>query len=309
MLFTPGKSATGPPSPLSLSELSTAAQLRADVEELATQIGERNVPAHPRNLERAAAFIEEALRKAGLQPQSQWYPAGGTNCRNLEAEVHGTALPNEIVVVGAHYDSVWGSPGADDNASGVAVMLALARSVARIEPKRTLRFVAFVNEEPPYFWTPEMGSVVYAKQVRERKENVVAMLSLESVGFYSTSPASQHYPSGMGLLFPSKGDFVAFVGNLSSRSVLHQSLGAFRRRNSLPSVGAALPNAIPGVGWSDHWSFWQEGFPAIEITDTALYRNPNYHATEDTPDRLDYGRMARLVTAMTDVVLELAGRP
>src|SRR5262249_6861138 len=151
------------------------------------------------------------------------------NCRNLEAEIHGTTHAEEIVVVGAHYDSALDSPGADDNASGVAAILALARSFGRSQPARTLRFVAFANEEPPHFWTDDMGSLVYAKRSQRLQERLVAMLSVESVGFYTTAPASQRYPAGLGLLYPSTGDFVAFVGNMRSRPLVHEALRTFRK--------------------------------------------------------------------------------
>jgi Zn-dependent M28 family amino/carboxypeptidase len=210
------------------------------------------------------------------------------------------------VVVGAHYDSAPGTPGADDNASGIAVTLALARSFAQNRPSRTVRFVAFTNEEPPYFWTENMGSLVYARSCRNRGEKIVAMLSIESVGFYSSAANSQHYPFGTSLLYPSIGDFVAFVGNLQSRSLVQQAANAFRRADALPSIGASLPNSVTGVGWSDHWSFWQQGFPGIEITDTAPYRNPYYHTPGDTPERLNYENLARCARGMRAVVGRLA---
>jgi Zn-dependent M28 family amino/carboxypeptidase len=186
-----------------------------------------------------------------------------------EAEIPGAGQLPEVVIVGAHYDSASESPGADDNASGVAAMLALARSFSGTRPARTLRFVAFANEEPPYFLGSEMGSLVYARKCKQQGDHVAAMMSIESVGFYSISRASQQYPAGLGILYPSRGDFVAFVGNILSRPLVHETLRAFRATGALPSIGAALPSVLPGVGWSDHWSFWQEGFRAIEITDTA----------------------------------------
>ena len=299
----PGRASLSSPPPAGDRELER--QLRSDVQVLARDIGERNIPNNPRQLEAAAAFVENSLNAGGYQPQSQPYSVAGTVCRNIQAEIRGVEKPKEIVIIGAHYDSAPGSPGADDNASGVAAMLALTRSFAGSRPARTLRFVGFVNEEPPYFWRPEMGSLVYAKRCREAGENVVAMLSLESVGFYSNSSSSQHYPAGLGLFYPSTGDFVAFVGNLRSRSLVHQTLSTFRATGALPSVGAAIPNAIPGAGWSDHWSFWQQGFPGIEITDTALYRNPHYHTPGDIAERLDYDRLARFTQAMKSVLRQL----
>jgi hypothetical protein len=159
--------------------------------------------------------------------------------------------------------------------------------------------------EPPYFWHDEMGSLVYAKKCRQQGDRVTAMLSVESVDFYSTVPNSQKYPAGFGLIYPSTGNFIGFVGNTFSRSLVHDALRTFRSVPALPSLGAAVPNAIPGVGWTDHWSFWQQGFPGIEVTDTAPYRNPYYHTAMDTPDRLDYGRLARLTWALRAVIRQL----
>jgi Zn-dependent M28 family amino/carboxypeptidase len=306
MFWTPRSASVGPLQPLNAHELRLESQLRHVVEFLAGSVGERNIPDKREQLEEAAQFIDSSLRAAGYRPQSQWYNIGSAKCRNIEAEIRGAGRPGEVVIVGAHYDSAPESPGADDNASGVAAMLALARSFAGTRPARTLRFVGFTNEEPPYFWRDEMGSLVYAKKCRRQGDRVVAMLSIESVGFYSTSPASQHYPAGLSLLYPSTGDFVAFVGNILSRSLVHETLRVFRGAGALPSVGAAVPNAIPGAGWSDHWSFWQQGFPGIEITDTALYRNPYYHTPQDTPDRLDYDRLTRFTWAMQAVIGQLS---
>jgi Zn-dependent M28 family amino/carboxypeptidase len=290
---------------LNADEIRIQNQLYSDVESLAGKIGERNVSGRPEQLEEGAQFIDTAFQTAGYQPQSQWYDVDGTKCRNIEAEILGTGRPAEVVIVGAHYDTVPDSPGADDNASGVAAMLALARGFAGARPRCTLRFVGFTNEEPPYFWTNQMGSLVYAKRCRQQGDRVAAMLSIESVGFYLTSPASQHYPATLGLVCPSTGDFVAFIGNLLSRSLVHQTLRTFRGTGALPSIGAAVQNAVPGAGWSDHWSFWQQGFPGVEITDTAPYRNPFYHTPRDTPERLDYERLARFTWAMRAVVEQL----
>jgi hypothetical protein len=305
MLWTPGRASVDVLKKLDASQLELKRQLRRDVEHLAATIGERNIPGKPQQLEAAATFIDESLRAAGYQPRSQIYSVGTTTSRNIEAGIRGIERAGEVVIVGAHYDTVPGSPGADDNASGVATMLALPRSLAEARLGRTLRFVAFANEEPPYFQQAEMGSLVYAKKCRQAGERLVAMLSVESVVFYSDAFTSQQYPAGLGLFYPSTGNFVAFVENLGSRSLVHKTLGAFRGARALPSMGAALPNAIPGVGWSDHWSFWQEGFPGIEITDTAPFRNPYYHSSGDTPDKLDYVRLTRFTGAMVTVVRRL----
>ena len=211
-----------------------------------------------------------------------------------------------VTFVVAHYDSVPDCPGADDNASGVAVLLALARAVDDRAAPRTIRFVAFVNEEPPHFWNESMGSLHYAKACKDRGDDIVAMLSLESLGYYRDEPGSQKYPPIVSWFYPSRGDFVGFVGDLSSRWLVHESIRTFRGAASFPSEGAALPSFVAGVGWSDHWSFWQVGYPGVMVTDTAPFRNPHYHTAGDTPDTLDYDRLARVTAGLVTVVAKLA---
>ncbi len=211
------------------------------------------------------------------------------------------------MVVGAHYDTVPGCPGANDNGSGVVATLALADAMAGTKAARTLRFVLFVNEEPPHFQTDLMGSRVYARRCRERSENIAGMISLETIGYFRDEPKSQHFPvPGLGLFYPTQGNFIAFVGNFGSRGWVRATVGSFRRHAAFPCEGAALPGFVPGVGWSDHWAFYQEGYPALMVTDTAPFRYPHYHEPTDTPDRVDTERMARIVQAMERVVLDLA---
>jgi Iap family predicted aminopeptidase len=209
------------------------------------------------------------------------------------------------MVIGAHYDSPTDSPGANDNASGVAALLELARQFKTARPVRTVRFVAFVNEEPPFFQTDLMGSRVYAANARKRGEKIVAMLALETIGYYSDQAGSQHYPPPFNLFYPDTGNFIAFVGNIASRSLVHSSIKIFRESTRFPSEGLAAPGFIPGIGWSDQWAFWQEGYPGIMITDTAPFRYPQYHQREDTPDKLEYEQMARVVAGIGRVVEEL----
>src|SRR6266545_2843962 len=223
-----------------------------------------------------------------------------------ELQRHVTALAHDIVVLGAHYDTAEDAPGADDNASGVAGVLVLARVFAHERQARTVRFVFFPNEEPPSFPTADMGSRHYATAARARNDQIVAMLSIESIGYYDTEKGSQRYPFPLNLAYPDVGDFIGFVSNLKSRSLLHRAIAAFRAHATLPTQGAAAPSWVPGVWWSDHWSFWREGYPAIMITDTAPYRNPFYHTPQDTPDKLDYDRMARVVHGLTHVVRAIA---
>lgn len=309
MIRMPGETYRGPLLPLTGTQVALRDALRRDVEMLAGEIGPRGV-VRPIQLAASADFIERSLQEAGYEVERQCYNVHGVTCCNLVAELLGTSRADEIVVIGGHYDSVLVDgilcPGANDNASGAAATLALARAFAELSPQRTVRFVLFVNEEPPFFQNPFMGSWVYAKRCRERGENIVAMLSLETIGYYSDERGSQEYPFPLGLLYPSTGNFISFVGNVGSRKLVRESIGSFRRHAKFPSEGGALPGSMPGVGWSDHWAFWQEGYPAIMVTDTAPFRYPHYHQASDTPDKLDYDRMARVVEGLEQVVLDLA---
>ena len=289
---------------LTEAEVALRGELVADVQALAGDIGERNMNRYPKLLA-AADFIESSFTRAGLTPRRDSYELGGRACHNIEVEIRGTRP--DIVLIGAHYDSVLGSPGANDNGSGVAALLALARRFAGKPAGQTLRFVAFVNEEPPYFQTEEMGSFVYAKRSKERGDRIAGMISLETIGYFSDAPKSQQYPvAGLGFFYPKIGNFIGFAGNTSSRALLHNVVSIFRKARKLPSEGAALPAAVPGIGWSDQWSFWQCGYPAIMVTDTAPFRYPHYHSDTDTPDKLDYDRFALVVSGMESAIAELA---
>jgi hypothetical protein len=305
MTAMPGRSYREPLPPASHEELESAANLKKHVVYFADTIGERNVMAY-QALENTRQYIEDSLGREGYQVRSQEYVLQMRKVRNLIVEIPGATRPNEIVVIGAHYDTVHDCPGADDNSSGVAALLELARLFKSARPARTLRFVAFVNEEPPWFQTDDMGSLVYARQARKLNENIVAAVSLETIGWYSDKQGSQQYPAGFGLLYPSKGDFISFIGNVASRHLVREAIAAFRETTKFPSEGAAVPAAIPGVGWSDHWSFWNQGYPAIMVTDTAPFRNPNYHMPDDKPETLDYERMGRVVRGLEKVVGKLA---
>jgi hypothetical protein len=292
---------------LSPAEMDLRAELVAAVQTLGAEIGERNM-ARYQQLNAAADFIENSFSAAGLRPRRDSYELQARVCHNIEVEVPG-AKP-QIVLVGAHYDSVFGAPGANDNGTGVAALLALARRFVGKSSQQTLRFVAFVNEEPPYFQTEQMGSFVYAGRCKAHGDQISAMLSLETIGYFSDAPHTQIYPSrGLGVFYPTTGNFIGFVGNLRSRALLRRTVGLFREQAKLPSQGAALPSFMPGVGWSDQWAFWQHGYPGIMITDTAPFRYPHYHRASDTPDKIDYDRFALVVSGMEKVIAELAASP
>jgi len=292
---------------LSPDEMGLREELRRDVQTLAGDIGERNLNRYPQ-LQAAAEFIESSFVRAGLQAKRDSYTLNSVLCHNIDAEVRGSSP--EIVLIGAHYDSVVGAPGANDNGSGVAATLALARRFAARSTSKTLRFVAFVNEEPPFFQTPQMGSFVYASRCKQRGDKIAAMISLETIGYFSDAPHSQKYPApGLGIFYPTTANFIGFVGNFHSRALVRRAISLFRAQQKIPSEGAALPAFIPGVSWSDQWSFWQHGFPAMMVTDTALFRYRHYHEPTDTPGKLDYDRFALVVSGLENVIVDLADLP
>lgn len=301
----PGNSFSGPLPLLTPAERRSAELLSGHVHVLALDIGPRNIWT-PSSMPATVDYLEKVLSNMGYVVRRQEFSAGITTSVNLEVEIAGRIRPTEIVVVGAHYDTVMDCPGANDNGSGVAALLELSRLLRNSNPDRTIRLVAFANEEPPLFTSDSMGSSHYARLARERNEAVVAMLSLETIGYFSDKPGSQQYPFPFSLFYPDTANFIAFVGNISSRSLVHQSIAAFRNNGRFPSEGLAAPAFVTGVGWSDHRSFWQQGYPAIMVTDTAFYRYAAYHTAADTPEKLDYVRMARVVGGLAPTILELA---
>ncbi|MFO7606398.1 MAG: M28 family peptidase [Desulfurivibrionaceae bacterium] len=297
--------APGSPSGTPTAEgKSLRSRLADHVRVLAAEIGERNL-FHPEKLARAATYIEAAWLKQGYEVKSQEYQVDGTGVRNLEIEITGARYPERIIIIGAHYDTVAGSPGANDNGSGVAALLEISRRFSSATPEKTVRFVAFVNEEPPFFMSGLMGSRVYAARARRNNEQIVAMLSLETIGYYSEAPGSQRYPFPLRLFYPDTANFIGFVGNLPSRRLLKKVSDSFQRNSAFPAERLAAPSWLTGVGWSDHWSFWQEGYPAIMVTDTAFFRYNHYHLAGDTPDRLDYDKMAEVTAGLYRTIAEL----
>lgn len=280
--------------------------LRADVTHLAVDIGERNLGNEPEALQRTAAWLETRLTSLGYDVRSQSFQVGDHEVRNLSVERRGVDVPDELVVVGAHYDSMLGTPGADDNGSGVSVALSLAEFFSKERPRRTIRFVFFTNEEPPFFRGGLMGSDVAAKASRSANENITAMLSLETLGYYRDEERSQHYPWLFSLFYPTRGDFVAFVGDTASRELVHDVVLTFRGVAKIKSDGVAAPSILPGIDWSDQGPYWRQGYPGLMVTDTAPFRNPNYHREGDLPDTLDYARLAHVTVGLRTVVTRLA---
>ena len=304
----PGKSAENiPTETLGGNEKDIARTLRRHVRTLADEIGPRNIENYDK-LSQAAMYLESKLASYGYTIRLQEFSPGGfaRTVVNIEAERKGSLKPDEIVLIGAHYDSLSPDfPGADDNASGCAALLWLAEQCRELTPSRTLRFVAFVNEEPPFFKTNEMGSLRYAKAAKSKNENIVASICLESLGFYSQFPKTQKYPFPLSWWFPDRGNFIGFIGNWDSADLLRRSIRTFRTISNVPSQGFAAPSWFPGVDWSDHWSFWKMGYPAFMLTDTAPFRNQYYHTENDRWDTLDYATFARIMPGIIGIIKEL----
>lgn len=278
---------------------------------LCETIGERHV-GKMGQLEQAAFWIESSLGPTNLgyvvkreeyELESSFAENGKPHrVRNLIAELPGMGLRDEIIIVGAHYDTVAGSPGANNNGSGVAALISIAQALAGEQQKRTIRFVAFVNEEPPYFQTEEMGSRVHARGCSERGEKIVAMIAFDGLGYFAGEPNSHDVPPGLEFKVPKQGNFLAFIANEHSRFLGDQAKRVFEGISGIMAVGGVLPESIPGVGWSDHWAFWQEGFPAIMVTDTIPFRYEHYHKPTDTVDRVDIEQLEFVVQGLEGVI-------
>jgi hypothetical protein len=313
MTGVPGTPHRGPLPPLTAEEQALAPRLKRHIEAIASR--EHNVAQYD-ELEKSARYIEATLESYGYTVNRQAFDVADLGSivrrvRNIEVVIdpREPRPATETLVVGAHYDSAIGAPGANDNGSGVAAVIELARLLGDLKGKapRRIRLVLFVNEEMPYFRTQEMGSWQYAAALKARNERVVGMYSLETIGWFADEPGSQRYPFPFGLMFPDRGDFLAFVGMLDARPLLRASIGSFRSNTKFPTIGGVAPAFIPGIDFSDHWAFSEHGFPAIMLTDTAPYRYPHYHTFGDTPDKVDAEKLARIVKGVERMIKEMAG--
>jgi len=311
------KSRREPLSPLSEQEKVISVKLKDHVSMLAGTIGARSLTSCPLGLEKAAKYIEQIFSEFDYVRSQQDFmvdvpnvaAANGTAdgistnsrrlcTRNIIAEVQGGITPKEIIVLGAHYDSVYDCPAANDNGSGVAALLELSRLFKEIPPEISLRFVAFVNEEPPFFYWDTMGSMVYAKAARERGDPIRFMISLETIGCYRNQKGSQTYPPLLKYFYPDTGNFITFVSNLRSRRSMRDCVRVFASVTDFPVQSIATLAIVPGVSWSDHLAFWRHGYKAFMITDTAFYRYPYYHTAQDTPDKLNYVPFAEMTNGL-----------
>ncbi len=279
--------------------------LKRHVIALSDEIGERHFFRYE-HLQKAARYVSGIFKEYGYNPEWQTYHWGNQEYSNIIATQEGSKDPGKIIIAGAHYDTVRGTPGADDNASGAAGILELSRMLSNEDIDKTIKFIAFVNEEPPFFRTRNMGSRIYSKQAKKNKEDIIAMFSFEMIGYFSEEEKSQHYPFGIRLWYPTNATFIALVGNIRFRKFVKRVAEIFRKHSDFDLQSIAMPSIIPGIDFSDHWSFWREGYNAAMITDTAFYRYHDYHGPRDTYEKLDYGKMAAVVDGFKYVLKELA---
>lgn len=296
----------GPLRELTPQQSALALRLRQHVTAIASR--PHNLDHYPALLE-AAHYIETTLAGLGFAPASQRYDVGGREVRNIEVALEPLhpGAQTRTLVVGAHYDSPDDSPGANDNGTGVAALIEIARMLRDHTPGSVrLRLVFFVNEEHPYGKTPAMGSWRHAKRLNETGERVIGMIALETLGYFSDEPGSQAFPFPFGAIYSHVGNFVAFVGLPGARSLVHKAIGAFRRQAAFPSIGGVAPGFLEGIDLSDHWAYHQFGFPALMVTDTAPFRNPYYHRRDDLPNTVDYESLARITTGLERMITVLA---
>lgn len=279
-------------------------RLEAHVRVLSESFVPRN-ESHTENLDAVAAYVRQEFEKAGARAVSeQPFQVGARTYRNVVA-FFGPETP-ERVVVGAHYDAAGPRPGADDNASGVAGLIELARLLGKSSPPVKVELAAYALEEPPFFRSQYMGSYIHARALKNEGAQVRAMVSLEMIGYFSDAEGSQHFPSPLlRLFYPTKGNFISVVGRMGEGLLVRKIKGAMTKASPLPVYSINAPRSIPGVDFSDHLNYWDAGYPAVMITDTAFYRNPNYHTAADTAEKLDYNRMAQVVEGVYGAVIEL----
>ncbi|MBE9547735.1 MAG: M20/M25/M40 family metallo-hydrolase [Proteobacteria bacterium] len=300
--LAPTVSVSGPD--LNLSR-DTVRQLYEHVKHLSVHIGSRSIHEYDK-IEETKNYIVSCLEELGYAPILQDYKYEGKVYSNVIVSIKGEKHPGETIVFGAHYDTVYGTPGADDNASAVAVLLEICRALKDFSPGKTLKLIFFTLEEPPVFRSKSMGSYVYASEAKRKGEDIRAMVCLEMVGYYNDKKGGQAFPLPfMNLVYPSTPNFIAVVGNLKSKSLVKKVKDALSKGSDIPVETLSTVSLVPGIDFSDHRSFWKMGYPAVMVTDTAFYRNPNYHSPADTIDTLNFDKMSSLLTGLVQVAKDL----
>ena len=304
MVWMPGKSYQQALPKLSQPEIALQDRLKRDVEALTVKIGSPHVDSY-QNLVAARDFLDRELTQAGYLVRVQQYTIDGQTFSNLEVEVPGSSLAEQILVIGGHYDGRLGTLDAD-RATGAAAVLALAREFAGTKPLRTLRFVEFTNREPPYFQTPQMGSLVYAQTAKQRGDKIVGMFSLDRLGYFTTTASTQRYPLPLNFLYPNRGNFIGFMSDIDSRELLRNTLRSFRAQAKFPSEGVALPRAIQGVR-SDSWAFWQQGYQALTVTNPGSFRDPSDLTKHEQMAKIDFEQLSRVTYELSKVIRDFVG--
>ncbi len=286
------------------------ANLKLHVERLAGLIGPRTL-AQPTTIAATIGYVHSLWNDMGYEVGNETFDALGDEATNLIVEREGAKRVDEIVLLGAHYDTITSTPGADDNASAIAVLLEVSRLLRDHTGRRTARYVAFACEEAPYFNLDSMGSQYHARESRRRGDRITGMLCLEMVGYFMDEPGTQQVPPTIPKFlhpfFPRRGNFLAAVGNLASWRLGWRFRRGFKKTTRLPLFSIVLPEKVHEIRLSDNSSFWDQGYPALMLTDTSFLRNPNYHQETDTPDTLDYARMAEVTLGVVGAMRKLLG--
>ena len=285
---------------------ASKAQMQADVAYLQS-LGPRNSTggAEYAQLRACEGWVKARWESQGYPVQVHSFSVDGRSYANLEIEIAGKKSPSRIIVVSAQYDTLPESPGANNNGSGMAVLFQLSELFREHTPDKTLRLIAFVNEEDPFFGTEDMGSYRYAMRAHQRGENIEFMLSLDALGIYKHERGTQTLPFPFSLFYPDRGDFLAFIGNLPSRRHMIATTRGFRKGSAFPIRAGVVPEWVEGAGWSDHLSFWKFGYPAIQVTDTGAFRSASHTTSADTMEKLDFEALSRIVVGMYGAIIEL----
>lgn len=278
--------------------------MKAHVLKLSNDYSPRN-HTNTKNLDRCAEYIRVHFKKAGADTSIQEFTARGRKYQNVIGFFGDKT--GERIVIGAHYDAYINTPGADDNASGVSGLIELAYLIGKEKMKTGIEVVAYTLEEPPFFGREDMGSAHHARWLHDRKIRVKCMIALEMIGYFSSEPGSQLYPSrALKIFYPNKGNFIAVVGRLDQRKIVKEIKGLMKGAADLPVYSINAPLAVAGIDFSDHRNYWKYGHDAIMITDTAFYRNQEYHESEDTAERLNYELMGKAVIQVFEAIKGLA---
>jgi Zn-dependent M28 family amino/carboxypeptidase len=283
----------------------SAARLKSDVYALVGTPKPRNYE-NLASLNQAADYISNEFKKLGLIVEEQRYTTMGAEYKNIIVSFG--PKDAERLIVGAHYDVCSHQDGADDNASGTAGLLELARMLKWKSPELEYRIdlVAYTLEEPPFFRTDEMGSAVHAKSLHDAGVEVKGMICLEMIGYFSEERGSQDYPIGcLKLVYPRKGNYIALVGKLGKSKILRQTRRKMRKEMDMKIKSITAPSWVPGIDFSDHLNYWKYGYRAVMVTDTAFYRNKHYHQPTDTAEKLDFDKMADIVAGVFNAITAL----